>query len=257
MTTNGISSRPCVGVVMLNTAFPRFHGDIGNPASFDSMGVDVRYKVVDTATVGEVITASGINNSVTDALLEAIHDFSKEGVDLILTSCGFLSELQTRFQRASSVPVVASSLELLPMLQRAYGDNEVMGVMTYDSLRLNSKNLGMIPDTKFSPASDASAVSEYDNLIVRGMQNACAFYTMIAESKTQVDYDVLTVEVCREAEKFNNHNHRGQKQISALVLECTNLSPFRQEIRRIVNVPVFDILDAARLFLSGIHSGSN
>jgi len=247
-------NRPCVGVVMLNTAFPRFYGDIGNPSSFDSMGVDVRYKVVDAATVGQVVTASGIEASVTDALLEAIHDFSKEGVDLILTSCGFLSELQTRFKRTSSVPVVASSLELLPMLQRVYGSDEVIAVMTYDSSRLNSNHLGMIPDSESTAASE---VNEYDNLIIQGMENTSAFYAMIAESKTQVDYDVLAAEVCREAEKLVSDDYRGQKRAAALVLECTNLSPYRQEIRRIVNVPVFDILDAARLLLLGIYSESH
>ena len=77
MAISESSSRPCVGVVMLNTGFPRFPGDIGNPASFDSMDVDVRYKVVDAATVSSIVTASGISESVTDALLEAIHDFCK------------------------------------------------------------------------------------------------------------------------------------------------------------------------------------
>jgi len=245
----GAKSRPCVGVVMLNTAFPRFPGDIGNPSSFDSMNVDVRYKVVDAATVAKVVTASGIDENVTDALLEAIHEFCKEGVDLILTSCGFLSELQTRFQRTSSVPVLASSLELLPLIRRAFGDNETIAVMTYDSRRLNTNHLSMLANTERSSPGKAT---QHEKLIIQGMENASAFYTMIAESKSQIDYDVIASEVCREAEKLNNHDEgRGA---AALLLECTNLSPYRQQISRTVAIPVYDILDATRFFLSGIRS---
>jgi len=249
MSKNGAKSRPCVGVVMLNTAFPRFPGDIGNPLSFDSMNVDVRYKVVDAATVARVVTASGIDENVTDALLEAVHEFSNEGVDLILTSCGFLSELQSRFQRTSSVPVVASSLELLPLLRRGYGDDEVIAVLTYDSRRLNNNHLGMISS---SGAHATDGDNEDNKLIVYGMENASTFYTMIAESRAKESYDILSAEIISEAENFNQVY--GDERIAALILECTNLSPYRQQIQSTLKIPVFDILDVARFFLSGIYS---
>ena len=251
---SGAVSRPCVGVVMLNTSFPRFHGDIGNPSSFDFMDVDVRYKIVDAATVGRVVTASGIDENVTDALLEAIHELCKEGVDLILTSCGFLSELQARFQGTSSVPVLASSLELLPLLRRCYGDNEIIAVMTYDSRRLNTNHLGMVSGSGVTPTDNAT---EYENLIIQGMENATDFYSMIAENKADANYETLAVEVSREAQKLKKNHHQSGGRVAALVLECTNLSPFRQHIHRAVGVPVFDVLDAAQFFVSGFRSEPN
>ena len=251
---SGAVSRPCVGVVMLNTSFPRFHGDIGNPSSFDSMDVVVRYKIVDAATVGRVVTASGIDENVTDALLEAIHDFCKEGVDLILTSCGFLSELQVRFQRISSVPVLASALELLPLLRRCYGNNEIIAVMTYDSRRLNTHHLGMVSSSEITTTDNPA---EHENLVIQGMENATDFYSMIAENKAEAYYESLAIEVSREAQKIKKNYHQCDGRVAALVLECTNLSPFRQHIHRAVGVPVFDILDAARFFVSGFRSEAN
>ena len=131
------------------------------------------------------------------------------------------------------------------MLRRAYGDDHDIAIMTYDSRRLNSNHLGMMVDSETSSTRNATV---HDNLIIQGMEQASAFYTMIAESKSRVDYDLLAAEVCREAEKINND------RVAALVLECTNLSPYRQQICCTVNVPVFDILDTARFFLTAMRS---
>ena len=41
---------PCLGILMLDTRFPRIPGDVGNPATWD---FPVRYRVVEGATPEE------------------------------------------------------------------------------------------------------------------------------------------------------------------------------------------------------------
>lgn len=48
------STAPLLGILMLNTRFPRPPGDIGNPETWP---FPVRYEVVEPATVGRVVTA--------------------------------------------------------------------------------------------------------------------------------------------------------------------------------------------------------
>ena len=42
------------------------------------------------------------------------------------------------------------------------------------------------------------------------------------------------------------------KQVAAVVLECTNLISFRQEVQQTLGVPVFDLVSLIELYISGL-----
>lgn len=225
------------GVIMLNTCFPRFAGDIGNPASINGLSL---YEKVPLATVGKIVTGDGIEESVAQSLLEAAERLGEASVDVIVTSCGYLGELQDALQRAAGVPLISTSLVVLPMLRALYGDAARIGVMTFDATRLKPHHLQL--QKKVSGRVDAVD----HNIVVRGMETTEAFYTMIAEDKPDADFDQLQREVLEVARTFDG---AGTK---ALILECTNLSPYRREIQAVVKVPVFDLHDVLRFFRTGV-----
>lgn len=94
-----------LGVIMLDTRFPRVLGDIGNPQSFD---FPVRYEVVKQATVSRVVRPHTPQASLREPFLRAARRLADAGVCAITTSCGFLSPYQSALEQA--VAVLASSL---------------------------------------------------------------------------------------------------------------------------------------------------
>lgn len=52
----GKSTQSFIGIIMLDTIFPRIKGDIGNPATFD---FPVRYRVVKGASPERMVIKGG------------------------------------------------------------------------------------------------------------------------------------------------------------------------------------------------------
>ena len=94
---------------MLETKFPRIHGDVGIAMSFD---FPVLYKVVPGATSDRVVRERG--EGLDDAFANAAKELVQIGADGIGTSCGFLSLFQDKLANVAGVPVATSSLMQVP-----------------------------------------------------------------------------------------------------------------------------------------------
>ena len=107
----------CVGILMLETRFPRIPGDIGHAATWP---FPVLYKVVRGATAGRVTTARANDRStgLLDAFLAAGAELVQDGADGITTSCGCLSIYQRELAAHCRVPVAASALLQIPLVER-------------------------------------------------------------------------------------------------------------------------------------------
>ncbi len=102
-----------VGILMLETQFPRIPGDMGNAATWP---FPVRYRVVKGATPGNVVRGDPLRQL--DAFIAAGRELVEMGCDGITTTCGFLSLVQEDLKEALDVPVAASSLIQAPMIER-------------------------------------------------------------------------------------------------------------------------------------------
>ncbi len=222
-----------VGIIMLNTRFPRFAGDIGNPESFRCR---TSYRVVKAATTQAVVTDLGIAPVVASSILAAAEQLQASKVDLILTSCGFLGELQDQIRTRVDVPVISSSLVLLPLLRTLYGSDASVGIATIDSQRLSSQHLQQ-------SAND-------DHLELFGMQHSRYFYPMISQDQETVDFDSLQQEVVSSVSTCAR-----EKKVAALLLECTNLAPFKADLRQSLGIAVYDLMDAAHWMLESRYGG--
>src|SRR5437667_11416092 len=78
-----------VGVLMLDTRFPRIPGDIGNASTFD---FPVRYLRVAGASPDRVVRGDG--RALLPLFVEGARSLEREGVRAITTSCGFLARFQ-------------------------------------------------------------------------------------------------------------------------------------------------------------------
>lgn len=206
-----------IGILMLDTHFPRPPGDIGNPASF---GFPVLYERIQGASVQRAVReqASGL----LEPFIEAGHRLVQRGAVAIGTSCGFLVLHQRRLADALPVPVATSSLLQVASVQAMLPAGKRCGVITFDAAALSARHLacaGVPPDTP-----------------VEGMPAEGALRRAIDRDEAELDTDAVRCELVQAARKLLAREPR----IGALVLECTNLPPYSGALRAEFNLPVFD-----------------
>ncbi|WFF40129.1 aspartate/glutamate racemase family protein [Salinicola endophyticus] len=217
-----------LGVMMLATRFPRPLGDIGNPASF---AYPVRHVTVAAASVPAVVSAQ-IAEPVVAAFVSVGQQLIDEGVDCLATSCGFVCAIHDRLQARLPVPLVSSALNLLPWLHARYAAEGPIGILTFDADTLSQAHFGRF---------------WREGCVIHGLQHSAHFYPTIRYDRPQWDAEQVAQEVVEAALAL----HRRQPDMTALLLECTNLSPYRQRLAAALELPVYDIHDAITLARRG------
>jgi Asp/Glu/Hydantoin racemase len=209
---------PFLGVLMLETRFPRLVGDIGNPETFD---FPVRYAVVRGASAQRVVRERDplLLQPFIDAGRELVH----AGAGAIATSCGFLVLFQQALQDALSVPVWSSSLLLLPELQAALPAGRSVGVVTVDAQAFGASHLSAAHVSIETP--------------VEGLAPGCAFQRGLLEDEPTLDAESARTSTVAAARRLVAR----RRDVAALVLECTNMPPYAAAVRRATGLPVHDI----------------
>lgn len=224
-----------LGVVMLDTRFPRWPGDIGHPQAF---GVPVRQHVVQGAWPGKVVqSGAGLRAAgVVPAFVQAVQALANEGAKAITTSCGFLVLLQDELQAAVPVPVVTSSLLQLPMLLARHAR---VGVLTISSAALGAEHLRAAGVTRERLA----------DVVVQGVDPGGEFVTAILDNRPTMDMEKACSDVVAAAITLRQR----EPSLKAVVLECTNLPPYRQAIEEATGFETWALTEDERL-LSAWHS---
>lgn len=207
------AGRGFLGVVMLDTRFPRPPGDVGHPQTF---AWPVRYRVVPGAWPAEIVTSVQALRSSTlvPAFIEAMRELQAQGARALTTSCGFLVLLQRELQAAVSVPLVSSSLLALPQLLQ---QDEQVGVLTINAQRLGPDHLlaaGVPPQ-------------RLEDVLVEGVDPSGEFARCILGNHPAMDLDLAGRDVVQAAMRLKQR----APQLRNLVLECTNMPPYAQAIR--------------------------
>src|SRR3972149_10256713 len=120
-----------VGILMLDTQFPRIVGDMGHALTFD---FPVRYHRISGASPDLVVRKSAWD--LLPAFIEGARFLEREGVGAISTNCGFLSKFQKQMAAAVKVPVFTSSLMLVPLVHRMLAPGRAVGILTVDASSL-------------------------------------------------------------------------------------------------------------------------
>lgn len=215
-----------IGVLMLDTVFPRIPGDIGHAGTFP---FPVLYHRVRQAFPSRVIREA--DPALLDGFIEGARALEAAGVLAVTTSCGFLSMFQRQLAEAVRVPVFTSALMLVPMVARMLGPDRVIGVLTVDSGSLGPRHLAEMGITEEIP------------VVVAGLEKGHAFSPVLLDNELELDVEAARrehVEVARDL--LERH-----PQVGAIVLECTNMPPYAAAIRQATGLPVFDITSLMRM----------
>ena len=221
---------PFLGVVMLDTRFPRPVGDLGNLATYT---VPVNIRVVRGIWPDKVVqSAAGLHaGRVGPAFAAIVRALAREGAASITTTCGFLVLLQKELQAAARVPVITSSLMLLPKLLVA---QPRVGVLTISATALGKEHLR---------AAGVPRERQGD-VIVQGVDPRGEFATRILGNQPEMDLDLARRDLVAAAVALKAR----EPALTDVVLECTNMPPYREAITAATGLKTWCLLDDARLF---------
>ena len=220
--------RPVLGILMLETRFPRPPGDIGNPATWP---FPVRYATVSGARVERVV-AERPDPALLAPFLEAAEALLDAGVRAITTSCGFLVVFQETLARELPVPVLTSSLLQIPWLLPLLGGRRI-GVITIDSTRLSAAHL--------------RAAGAPEDTPVEGVEGG-ELHRVIMHDLPELDGDAARAELLAAGKRLRAR----VPDLGAVVLECTNLPPYADDLRRRLDLPVMDMVTALHFLRTGL-----
>jgi hypothetical protein len=203
----------CLGILMLNTCFPRPLGDMGNPQSFV---VPVLPWVVTNAVPAAVVrSASALATSpVWAEFLSAAQSLAGRGVWAITSSCGFLVLMQSALQAAvPDVPVRTSSLLQLPAL---LAQHEQVGVLTINASALGADHL----------LAAGVSTPRLADVLVQGIEPCSEFVQKIMGNRLTLDLGEAQRNVVAAAVALKQK----APHLTQLVLECTNMPPYQHAI---------------------------
>ena len=218
-----------VGILMLETRFPRIPGDMGNAETWP---FPVLFKVVPGASSRRVVCdkAAGL----LDEFLGAAGELVRLGADGITTTCGFLSLFQRQIAAHVGVPVATSSLMQIPLIERVMPPGKRVGVLTVSAANLTAEHLLAAGADPATPVVGTDNGSEFTRVMINDEERldvAAAEHDILAAGDTLV----------------TTHS-----DVGAILLECTNMVPYARALSEWLRLPVFSIYTFVSWFQAGL-----
>jgi Asp/Glu/hydantoin racemase len=217
-----------VGILMLETRFPRIPGDMGNAETWP---FPVLYKVVPGASPRRVVCERA--EGLLDAFLTAADELVRLGADGITTTCGFLSLYQRELASHVGVPVATSSLMQIPFIERLLPPGKRVGVITVSAANLTKEHLCAAGADPATP--------------VVGTDGGTEFTRVLINDEKRLDVAAAERDILSAGEELVA-KHDG---IDAVLLECTNMVPYARALSQRLRLPIFSIYT----FVTWFHSG--
>lgn len=217
-----------VGILMLDTKWPRPPGDTGNALTWP---FPVLYKVVSGATARVVIHEQG--KGLGPAFLEAAAQLVKEGADGITTTGGFLAIFQKQLAAHVNVPVASSSLMQIPLAQALLPPGKRVGVLSVQGDRITPEHWDAVGAPHDTP--------------VMGTEHGTEFTRVMLNDEIELDYELAEREIVEAgAELLRRH-----PEVGAIVCENHNMAPYAKALNARLRVPIFTVYT----FVTWFHAG--
>lgn len=220
-------NRP-LGILMLDTKFPRIPGDVGNP---DTFPFPVKKLLVEGADPKRVVVEG--DPTLLEPFLAGAEALAREGAAAITTSCGFLAMFQRELAARVKIPVFASSLLQVKLVSGTLAAGKRVGIMTADSRNLGERHFRGV------------GIEEIPK-VVYGMEGT-HFHDVFVGNRPQLDQELACQNMVDTAKRMISE----QPDTGAIVFECTNMPPYAQAVSQATGLPVYDITTLAAYIMSG------
>jgi hypothetical protein len=217
-----------VGILMLDTKWPRPPGDTGNALTWP---FPVLYKVIPGASAKVVIHEQG--RGLGPAFLDAAAELVREGADGITTTGGFLAIFQDQLAAHVKVPVASSSLLQIPLVQRLLPPGKRVGVLSVRGDRILADHWKAVGAPLDTP--------------VEGTEHGREFTRVLLEDEMEMDYAAAEQDILEAGERLLKRH----PEVGAIVCETHNMGPYSLALNRLLGIPVYDVYT----FVCWFHSG--
>lgn len=218
-----------LGILTLDTRFPRIPGDVGAPGTF---AFPVRIATVAGADVASVVHRA--DDTLLARFIDAARALREAGCLGVVTTCGFLARWQRELADAVGIPVFTSALLQLPVLARCVAQDRRVGVVTYSVQDLTAPVLLAAGAAADTPVEGVDP----DGYFARTIRDGAA---TLDRARMAADVAAAGVRLCSR-----------HPDVGAIVLECANMPPYRDQLAAQCGLPVFDATQAIAWFHSGL-----
>ncbi len=213
-----------VCVLQLDTKFPRIPGDV---ACHETFVWKIRVVKIKKAFVNNIVR--GIPED--DQFIKFEKEIRKSNEQLIITSCGFTYYWQDRLSQLTQSNIISSSLCCLDLKRKIYRDEEIL-ILTFDEEKLRL----LINSNLKKPFKGH----------ILGLRKDHHLYSTIIN-----DVDHLCDNTVQKELNDLLQNFLVGKNIKLLILECTNITPYKKAFRAFFHGEIIDILSLVEETLPG------
>ena len=218
-----------VGILMLESQFPRIRGDGGNATTWP---FPMLYKIIRDATPERVVRQG--SHGLLETFIEGGQELVRMGADGITTSCGFLTLYQRQLAAACGVPVASSALMQVASVQALLPPGRRVGIVTVSASSLTAEHL-------------VAAGAPADTPVV-GTESGQEFTRVLLGDELELDVNAARVDVLAAADRLVDEH----RNIGAIVLECTNMMPYAADMAQRLRLPVYDFYSFVTWFQAGL-----
>jgi len=205
----------------------------GNSTNPESFKFPIKYSRVKGANIHTIL-----ENPCPKVLKSMISEACKmedQGIKAITTSCGFNAVFQRELADAVNIPVFTSSLMQIPFVQNMLTKQQTIGVITAKKSALTEQHLENV------------GVNRQMSIQIQGLEACLEWNKIFSSPDEDIDIDIVEKDVLSSASSMMKHSN-----IGAFVLECTDLPPFANAIRKATGLPVFDFVTLTNFVYQGI-----
>ena len=219
-----------VGILMLDTKWPRPPGDTGNALTWP---FPVLYKVVPGASARVVIHEQG--RGLGPAFLKAAEELVKEGAVGITTTGGFLAIFQKQLAEHVQVPVASSSLMQVPLVQRLLPPGKRVGVLSVQGDRITPEHWDAVGAPHDTP--------------VMGTEGGREFTRVMLGDTIDMDYAAAEQDILEAGETLLKRH----PDVGAIVTENHNMAPYAAALNRRLRIPIYTVYTFVTWFHAGLQ----
>lgn len=194
-------------------------GNSTNPVTYP---FPVLFEKVTGANYQTVLVAP--DGNLVGPMVKAAESMIERGVKAIITSCGFNAIFQQELAKALSVPVFTSALLQIPFIRGSLGRQKLL-VITASKQDLKPAHFSAV------------GIMDTHGIEIYGMEEMPEWSKI---SRTP-DQPLALEKIENEVVSLAATAKKEHPDIGAVLLECTDLPPFADAVRKAVDLPVYDL----------------
>lgn len=208
-----------LGALVMKSWVPKPCGHISNASNYK---FPVLFDVVEKSNTTSI---HGGSAEIVPNILESEKRLEKAGCKSIFTSCGYFGHFQKKIANEASIPVYLSAVCLVPFIFQLIKPESKLGIICYNKQKLTPSLF------------DACGVKEeyQSRCIIKDVINQPGLCDII---KDQGHYDIELGK--RSLVELSKQMSDDNPDMSAILLECTDLPPHSYAIQEATCLPVFD-----------------